>query len=106
MKTLYYKFHKEDKPMSKVAGMKDCVEALAVKRGISKAEAQSIMQDAVAVIVDKCKEGGVSFKGQFTIKQKVQKGRSGNMNGKAWKTEDKNTLAISVGSELEAELNK
>lgn len=92
--------------MSKVAGMKDCVEALAVKRGISKAEAQSIMQDAVAVIVDKCKEGGVSFKGQFTIKQKVQKGRSGNMNGKAWKTEDKSTLAISVGSELEAELNK
>lgn len=92
--------------MSKVAGMKDCVEALAVKRGISKAEAQSIMQDTVAVIVDKCKEGGVSFKGQFTIKQKVQKGRSGNMNGKAWKTEDKNTLAISVGSELEAELNK
>lgn len=86
--------------------MKDCAEALKAKRGCSLAEAQSIMQDAVAVITDKCKEGGVSFKGQFTIKQKVQKGRSGNMNGKAWKTEDKNTLAISVGSELEAELNK
>ena len=55
-----------------------------------------------------CVDGGVSFKGVFTIKQKVQKGRSGkcSFNGKAWKTEDKNTLSISVGSDLEAELNK
>ena len=90
-----------------VAGMKDCVEALAVKRGISKAEAQSIMQDAVEVIADKCKEGGVSFKGVFTIKHKIQKGRTGKcaFNGKEWKSEDKTTLSISVGSELEAELN-
>lgn len=86
--------------MSKVAGMKYCVEALAVKRGISKAEAQSIMQDAVAVIVDKCKEGGVSFKGQFTIKQKVQKGRSGNMNGKhgrqKTRTHSQSALAVNL----------
>lgn len=90
-----------------VAGMKDCVEALAVKRGISKAEAQSIMQDAVEVIAEKCKEGGVSFKGVFTIKHKIQKGRTGKcaFNGKEWKSEDKTTLSISVGSELEAELN-
>ena len=87
--------------------MKDCVEALAVKRGISKAEAQSIMQDAVEVIAEKCKEGGVSFKGVFTIKHKIQKGRTGKcaFNGKEWKSEDKTTLSISVGSELEAELN-
>lgn len=87
--------------------MKDCVEALAVKRGISKVEAQSIMQDAVSVIADKCKEGGVSFKGIFTIKHKIQKGRTGKcaFNGKEWKSEDKTTLSISVGSDLEAELN-
>ena len=92
--------------MAKVAGMKDCADALAMKRGISKAEAHSIMSDVLEVITDKCKDGGVSFKGQFTIKKKVQKGRSGNCNGHPWKTEDKNTLAISVGNELEAELNK
>ena len=93
--------------MSKIAGMKDCVESLAVKRGISKVEAQSIMQDVVDVIADKCKEGGVSFKGIFTIKHKVQKGRVGKcaFNGKEWKSEDKTTLAISVGAELENELN-
>ena len=89
-------------------GMKDCVETLAQKRGISKAEAQSIMTDVVDVIAEKCIEGGVSFKGKFTIKKKVQKGRSGkcSFNGQTWKTEDKNVLSISVGSELEAELNK
>ena len=90
-----------------VAGMKDCVEALAVKRGISKAEAQSIMQDAVEVIAEKCVEGGVSFKGKFTIKHKIQKGRTGKcaFNGKEWKSEDKTTLSISVGAELDNELN-
>ena len=92
--------------MSKIAGMKDCVEALAVKRGISKVEAQSIMQDAVDVITDKCIDGGVSFKGKFTIKHKIRKGRSGNMNGHEYSTEDKTVLAITVGSELDAELNK
>lgn len=94
--------------MSKIAGMKDCVESLAVKRGISKVEAQSIMNDVLDVVVDKCKYGGVSFKGKFTIKPKIQKGRTGTckFNNKQWKTEDKTVLSITVGSELEAELNK
>lgn len=89
-------------------GIKDCVEALAVKRGISKVEAQGIMNDVLDVIVDKCKDGGVSFKGKFTIKPKVQKGRKGTckFNNKEWQTEDKIVLSISTGSELEAELNK
>ena len=91
-----------------VAGMKDCVELYAQKRGISKAQAEVEFKTAIDVIADKCKTGGVSFKGLFTIKQKVQKGRSGkcSFNNTTWKTEDKNTLAITVGSELDAELNK
>lgn len=89
-----------------VAGIKDCVEALAMKRGISKVEAQNIMNDVLDVITDKCVEGGVSFKGKFTIKQKVRKGRSGCMNGVEWETEDKNILTITVGKELEERLNK
>ena len=89
-------------------GMKDCVELYAKRRGISKAQAESEFKTAVDVIGDMCVDGGVSFKGLFTIKQKVQKGRSGkcSFNGKEWKTEDKNTLSITVGSDLEAELNK
>ena len=88
--------------------MKDCVELYAKRRGISKAQAETEFKTAVDVIGDMCVDGGVSFKGLFTIKQKVQKGRSGkcSFNGKAWKTEDKNTLSITVGSDLEAKLNK
>ena len=93
--------------MNKVAGMKDCVEALAQKRGIYKSEAQSIMEDVLGVITEKCVEGGgVSFKGKFTIKKVIIKGRSGSLNGKEWKTEDKATLVISVGNDLSFELNK
>lgn len=89
-------------------GMKDCVELYAKKRGISKAQAETEFKTAVDVIGDVVKEEGVSFKGLFTIKHKVQKGRTGKcaFNGKEWKSEDKTTLSISVGSELEEELNK
>lgn len=87
-------------------GMKDCVETYAKKRGISRAQAETEFKTAVDVIADACVDGGVAFKGLFTIKKKVQKGRSGNFNGKPWTTEDKNVLAISVGSDFEAELNK
>ena len=88
------------------AGMKECVEALAQKRGIFKSEAQSILEDVIDVICEKCvEEKGVAFKGKFTIKKKVLKGRTGSLNGKEWKTEDKNTLTISVGNDLDFDLN-
>ena len=87
-------------------GLRECIEAYAQKRGISKAQAESEFKDVLCVIADACKDGGVSFKGLFTITKKVKKGRSGNFNGKNWSTEDKNTLAIKVGSELAIELNK
>ena len=90
----------------KVAGIKDCAETLAQSRRISKSEAESIMKDVVEVLATKICEGGVSFKGVFTIKQKTQKGRSGNMNGHEWKTEDKQTLSIKVGNDLDMEMNK
>ena len=90
-----------------IAGFKDCAEALAQHRGITKTEAESIMKDVVEVLGSKCAEGGVSFKGVFTIKKKIQKGRAGvcKFNNTEWKTEDKYTLAITVGSGLDAEMN-
>ena len=91
-----------------IAGIKDCVELYAKRRGISKLQAETEFRTAVNVIADMCVDGGVSFKGLFTIKKKVQKGRSGvcKFNNKEWKTEDKNTLAITVGSAFEEELNR
>ena len=52
-----------------------------------------------------CVNGGVSFKGLFTIKKKLRKGRSGNINGKTWETKDTNVLVIKTGSKLAENLN-
>ena len=89
-----------------LAGMKDCVEKYAQKRGISKAQAETEFKTALEVIKEACVEEGVSFKGLFTIKKKIQKGREGSVNGVTYKTDDKTTLKLTVGSELDAELNK
>ena len=90
----------------KVVGIKEVVESLASKRGSTKKEAEGIMNDVLDVLVDKLCEGGISFKGVFTIKQRTQKGRSGKMNGKAWKTDDKQVLSFKMGKDLEEKLNK
>lgn len=89
-----------------VAGMKECVEALAMKRGISKVEAQNVLNDVLDVMCDKIVDGGVSFKGKFTIKKKLQKGRKGVFNDKEWSTEDKYALSIKVGTDLDAKMNQ
>lgn len=91
--------------MSNVAGMKDCIDTLATKRGITKVEADSILHDVLDVISEKCVEGGVAFKDVLTIKQKVIKGRKGVMNGYEWETDDKVSLKITVGKKLEEKLN-
>lgn len=91
-----------------VVGIKECAETLAMKRGIPKSEALSILKDVVDVISEKCvEEDGVSFKGKFTIKKKIQKGRSGKcgFNDQEWQTEDKYSLAIKVGNDLDFDLN-
>lgn len=92
--------------MAKVAGMRECVEALAMQEGISKVEAQNRMESVLKVITDKCIEGGVAFRDMFTIKKVLKKGRSGSVNGVAYNTPDKNSLKITVGSALDHALNE
>lgn len=89
-----------------IAGMKECVELYAKERGISKSQADTEFKTALDVIADMCVNGGVSFKGLFTIKKKLRKGRSGNINGKTWETKDTNVLVIKTGSKLAENLNK
>lgn len=88
-----------------MSGIKDFIEAYAMKRGISKVEAEKEVRAFLDVLKDKLIARGVSFKGLFTIKKYVKKGRSGSCNGRPYTTEDKNSLKLSVGSELEQELN-
>lgn len=92
--------------MSKIAGLKDCVETLAQKRGIPKTEAKSILLDVFDVLCDKIVEtGGVSIKDIMTLKIKVQKGRSGTFKGTEWHTEDKKLLAVKTGTQMKIRLN-
>lgn len=89
-----------------VATMKDCVEALAKRDGISNAEAKKRMDSAVAVISEMCVEkGGVAFKNQFTITTAVRKGRSGKLNGHEYNSPDKKVLKIKANRDMEIALN-
>ena len=91
--------------MANLAGLKECAEALALKEGISKVEAEKRVKSVVEVIADKCVAGGVSFKGMFSLKKVVRKGRSGKINGIEYNNSDKNSLKVTVGTELEEKLN-
>lgn len=93
-----------------VASMTECAELLAERKEISKAEAMGIMDDVLQVISTKCvQKGGVSFKGLFTIKTKLRKGRTGkchfNDTDTEYKTDDKIVLTITTGRALDEALN-
>lgn len=92
-------------------GVKDLADELAVKRGISKTEAQGIVKDFVEIMASAIVDGGVQIKGVMTIEPKLQKGREGTISfgenkGQKWKSEDKLVLSIKTGSDMSAELNK
>lgn len=90
----------------KVVGMKECVETLAMKRGISKSQAREQIDDVLNIIKEKCvEEGGVSFKGAFSLTKVLKKGRKGSINGVDYETPDKNTLKFKVSSAWENEMN-
>ena len=93
--------------MSKIVGLNDVADELAEKKGMTKAMARDIAKDFIEIFASKVVDGGVSVKGVFTIKPKLQKGRTGtcSFNGKEWKTEDKYVLSIKTGKGMEAELN-
>ena len=48
---------------------------------------------------------GVSFKGLFSLKKVLRKGREGAVNGKAYKTEDKYVLKATVYKDLDEAMN-
>lgn len=92
--------------MSKVAGKKDLVELVAKEAGVAKTTAEEQVNTVLNCMSDLIVDGGICLKGKFTIKTKIQKGRDGAINGVAYHTEDKTTLKITVGSEMEETLNK
>ena len=88
-------------------GLKDLVELYAKEKGISKAQAEADVKVFVNCLKDLIVKGGISFKGLFTIKHHVRKGRTGRVpsTGEEYTTEDKTVLKITTGKSLEEELN-
>ena len=87
-------------------GKKEFIENLAVKKGVTNAEATKDVEMFLETLSDACVNGGVSFKGLFTFKKVLKKGRSGSVNGVESTTEDSNTVKVTVGSALKEMLNK
>lgn len=66
---------------------------IASELDLSKVQAKNTIEVICREIVKGVKKDGtVGLFGFGTFKQSLQKGRSGNMNGKAWSTQDKMIL--------------
>ena len=86
---------------------KEFIKKLAVKRGITVSEAQKEAEAFIDTLADVCVENdGVSFKGMFTFKKVLRKGRKGSVNGVEYETPDTNVIKFSVGSIMKSRLNK
>lgn len=86
---------------------KEFIEKLAKVQGITKADAQKQANAFLDVLTDVCiEDGGVSFKGLFTFKKAVRKGRKGSVNGVEYTTPDTNIIKVTIGSALKEMLNK
>lgn len=88
-------------------GSTEFIERLAQKEGITKSRAKEMLKNFQDLIVQAVLEdGGISFRGIFTIKKKLRKGRSGKFgDGREWQSEDKYVLAIDTGNEMAEKLN-
>ena len=95
------------KEESKMVSKKEFIEKLATKQGITKSEAQKQADAFIDTLADVCvNDGGISFKGMFTFKKAVRKGRKGSVNGVDYETPDTNIVKVTIGSALKAMLNK
>ena len=89
--------------------VKDFIKKYAEERGISRSQAEIEVKAFffffISILKDLKKEEGIVFRGLFSIKKVLKKGRTGNCAGRAYVTEDKMSLKLKVSSELEQELN-
>lgn len=87
-------------------GVKDLVENLAKKDGISKKEAERRIESVMSVIFDAIEDGGVQFRGKLTLEKAIRKGRKGKVNGYEYNSKDTYYVKAKTGKELKAALNK
>ena len=88
-------------------GSTEFINRLAKEEGITKTRAKELLNTFLDLMATACvDDGGISFKGFFTIKKKFRKGRTGRFgDGKEWKSEDKYVLSIDTGCDMLTLLN-
>lgn len=95
-----------EKIVEKTLGVADVAILFAEHTNTTKKQATEYLYEFLNIIVDACTEhNGVTFRDYFSIKPKVQKGRSGEFKGVAYETEDKNTLKLTVSKTLIDKMN-
>ena len=90
------------------SGIKDCAKSYAAKFGVSVAEAEKIMRNAVEVIKDEIvNEGGVAFMGVFTLEavDRAEKQGRNPATGEPMTIPAYRTVKLTAGKTLKEELN-
>ena len=75
-----------------ISGIKDLAKSYAQKHGVTLAEAEATMKNALGVVVEAIENGGVSYIGQFTIETVQRKERIGRNPA----TKETHTIPASV----------
>ena len=76
-----------------ISGIKDLAKSYANKYGVTLAEAEVAMKNALGVVVEAIENGGISYIGQFTIETVQRKERVGRNPA----TKETHTIPASVG---------
>ena len=76
-----------------ISGIKDLAKSYANKYGVTLAEAEVAMKNALGVVVEAIENGGVSYIGQFTIETVQRKERIGRNPA----TKETHIIPASVG---------
>lgn len=76
-----------------ISGIKDLAKSYANKYGVTIAEAEVAMKNALGVVVEAIENGGISYIGQFTIEAVQRKERVGRNPA----TKETHTIPASVG---------
>ena len=76
-----------------ISGIKDLAKSYAQKYGVTLAEAEVAMKNALGVVVEAIENGGISYIGQFTIETVQRKERVGRNPS----TKETHTIPASVG---------
>lgn len=86
--------------------MKDFVRDYAEERAIPKAQAEKEVSAFIKIFKKELIEDeGIVFKGVFSIKTFLKKGRSGCMNGTEYHSPDRVSVKFKLGKEFSEELN-